>query len=89
MLSEVNTLIANAKDNKCLNPYFIGPCSPSLERAIYDQCIDVLILILLDHALRVPKGTEENQENDVLILILLDHALREQTKVLIALAAMS
>ena len=38
----------------------------------------VLILILLDHALRAAKSDTLAVNNNVLILILLDHALRGQ-----------
>ena len=62
-----------------LNPYSIGPCSPRV--AVLSSTIIgivVLILILLDHALRVIQMQLANAAKAVLILILLDHALREQ-----------
>ena len=40
----------------------------------------VLILILLDHALRVSMFTDNDNRLKVLILILLDHALREEAE---------
>ena len=61
----------------CLNPYFIGPCSPSIVFfGVQANTKRVLILILLDHALRVKIGKIEVEHHYVLILILLDHALR-------------
>ena len=60
-----------------LNPYSIGPCSPRETNVCVYTAQVVLILILLDHALRDWVYTFKDVIIGVLILILLDHALRD------------
>ena len=60
-----------------LNPYFNGTCSKSATFSGYDLEIDVLILILMEHAQRDELDMERIEEwLGVLILILMEHAQR-------------
>ena len=58
-----------------------------LSELLSQQCLtlfcNVLILILLDHALRGKTIEVKDDDGEVLILILLDHALRETNGILI------
>ena len=60
-----------------LNPYYNGICSPTLrgmKRCAYGR---VLILIIMEYALRQGWGVVERNAVRVLILIIMEYALRQ------------
>ena len=59
-----------------LNPYSNGICSTSDEGSEYHFGIHVLILILMEYALRVVINLSLSLKMAVLILILMEYALR-------------
>ena len=61
----------------CLNPCSNGRCSASSQRsAFYVRVVAVLILVLMEDALREFRGFFDNRPLDVLILVLMEDALR-------------
>ena len=71
-------LIAHARNQQGLNPYFFGKCSTALcQFIIKTPALYVLILIFLENALRLYKTCfVSNDFSVVLILIFLENALR-------------
>ena len=64
--------------DKSLNPCFNGICSARYFIFSYYKLSIVLILVLMEYALRGCHGSDiENQESAVLILVLMEYALRE------------
>ena len=71
------TLTPKTKQYSCLNPYCNGTCSkrPRIWRCCF-RGPRVLILIVMEHALRVTKIHLYGKITGVLILIVMEHALR-------------
>ena len=62
MLKEFYDKLISINNETCLNPYFNGTCSKS-EYVRYQgkELVDVLILILMEHAQRVSLNITRNQ----------------------------
>ena len=60
----------------CLNPCFNGICSQRSSQWVTAHIVCVLILVLMEYALRERIVRVFGNENDVLILVLMEYALR-------------
>ena len=76
MLSD-RRLLCRPAGRLCLNPCSAGLCSPTFATCVRSTCSGhVLILVLLDYALRPKVICLFRSSTKVLILVLLDYALR-------------
>ena len=79
MLSEIKTLLTMMISLRGLNPYCNGRCSQSAYGYIgHAKLSFVLILIVMEDALRVESHLLYNRVIPVLILIVMEDALRGQ-----------
>ena len=72
----MQTVLKKLSNICCLNPCFNGICSARKETIKHSAPVSVLILVLMEYALRVLHVDLRLKVRNVLILVLMEYALR-------------